>query len=70
MNNNLVSKIKLECLLLIFIYTNSKFVVNCNIEDFEKFLGDDKNYRKRTKKSNKRKKQKQTNKQTDKNAAS
>ena len=27
-NNKMVSKFRLECLLLIFIYTNEKFIVN------------------------------------------
>ena len=28
-NNKMVSKIKLECLLLICVYTNAKFIVIC-----------------------------------------
>ena len=35
MDNNKVSKFELECLLLIFFYSNSKFKVTCKNADFE-----------------------------------
>ena len=35
MENNMVSKIEWECLLLIFIYFNSKLKVTCNNRDFK-----------------------------------
>ena len=35
MDKQMVSKFEFECLLLIFIYSNSKFKVTCKNADFE-----------------------------------
>ena len=46
-NNKMVSKIKLECLLLIYIYTNAKFIVICKPRTFNDGGEDSVEYRNR-----------------------